>query len=471
MAEGSGRIAEGETLADEGGRPWAEELARTQPESRLRASLAGDRLGRFTLLEGADGGVAAGVGRRDVAYDERRARQIFLIRLGDNTTDSGTSGPSRREPRLRAARALARLAEPHVATLYEAGVSNAEVYLALERVEGPTLRSWLAAADGPQADTLAILRIFAAVARGLAAAHRLGIVHGEFDLDAVIIQEGARPRVIGFEAAVARAGSSSAFLDARRDQVDLCAAVVTALNGHPPRAADDLGERGRSLPGPLRAALLRGLDPDPARRWPTLEPICAALDATLSQLQPGLFTNPRHFAFVFAPLFFCLPLLWWLLERAAVVPESTGAWLAVSAGQVLVMLTATTAVGKRVNSLFGAPQLLRMPVVLALFLLGHRAIALASGLDELEIVFAYDYLAIAGMGVAMTVLVERALWPAPLVALTLAIVTTWTPAWGPRSWICFSLLTPLLVLASLAASGQRLRRATSQSPKRARAAR
>lgn len=80
-------------------------------------------------------------------------------------------------------------------------------------------------------------------------------------------------------------------LDARSDQFAFCVALYEALYGVAPYPRDDLGallvalERHRvrpppadtGVPGWLHAALVRGLAPDPADRWPSMDALLAEL--------------------------------------------------------------------------------------------------------------------------------------------------------------------------------------------------
>jgi hypothetical protein len=103
-----------------------------------------------------------------------------------------------------------------------------------------------------------------------------------------------------------------------------------------------------------------------------------------------------------------------------------------------------------------------MPFLIALFLLGHRLIAFATG-SSIEVMFVYDYLAIVAIASIMTFLVDRRLWRViafNLLLLTLAIAQ---PAWAPRLWLLFSFGLPAVAAMSLLRHRDRLRGETSRS--------
>jgi hypothetical protein len=84
----------------------------------------------------------------------------------------------------------------------------------MERVEGTSLRAWLAERPWSQ-----VVKAFVRVADALAAAHRLGLVHGAFNPDAVLVDAEGSPRVVGFtldrRTDVTDAGRSAGTLAAR----------------------------------------------------------------------------------------------------------------------------------------------------------------------------------------------------------------------------------------------------------------
>lgn len=96
---------------------------------------------------------------------------------------------------IREARAIADIEHPNVITVFEVGRCPEGVFIAMEYVRGPTLRTWMRETPRPWGE---VTRMLLKVGRGLAAAHRRGIVHGDFKPANVIIGEDERPRVLDF---------------------------------------------------------------------------------------------------------------------------------------------------------------------------------------------------------------------------------------------------------------------------------
>lgn len=80
------------------------------------------------------------------------------------------------------------------------------LYLAMELVEGPTLRERIAQRPLSQ---LEACQLIARVAQGMSAAHREGIIHRDLSTDNIVLADGdvARPKVIDF--GIARSGDST----------------------------------------------------------------------------------------------------------------------------------------------------------------------------------------------------------------------------------------------------------------------
>src|SRR5687768_12682917 len=107
-----------------------------------------------------------------LAYDTTLRRQVAL-KLVDGPDDAETS----RARLLREARSAAALNHPNICTIHEVGAADGTAFIAMEYVEGRSLRDRLDA--GP-------LRIEEAVRYGvqaadaLAYAHERGVVHRDF---------------------------------------------------------------------------------------------------------------------------------------------------------------------------------------------------------------------------------------------------------------------------------------------------
>lgn len=250
------------------------------------------------------------------AFDPELERRIALKVLR-----SAEATPEANERLMREARAMARLAHPNVVTVYEVGVACGRRYLAMELIHGETLADWLHATRRSLA---AILDAFLEAGRGLAAAHTAGIVHRDFKPrnvlrghdGRIVVTDFGLAREIGAAPRVARDVTSSlgktlhapgpwtgitgrgcllgtpAYMAPEQwfggeitpatDQFAFCVALLEAITGrHPYRGSSAKELRAQiarwpiavdasRLPRRIRALLRRGLDPDPARRWPSM---------------------------------------------------------------------------------------------------------------------------------------------------------------------------------------------------------
>ncbi|MEZ4439363.1 MAG: serine/threonine-protein kinase [Polyangiaceae bacterium] len=257
--------------------------------ARLFEDRAAPRVGRFSLLrplaEGAMGIVY-------VAYDEDLDRRVALKLLHPRPEDDEAMERWRRE-----ARALAKLRHPHVVAIYEVGEHEGQAFIAMELVEGRTLRAWLATSP-PREVVVEVLR---QAGRGLAAAHEAGLVHRDFKPDNVMVDAAGQARVLDFGLVLA-AGESAAGAgtpaymapeqmagnaDPRSDQFAFAVVAWEALTGRHPfderRPTAEVvaaGLEGRPEPRALAEILLRALRAEPADRWPSVAALVDALEAT-----------------------------------------------------------------------------------------------------------------------------------------------------------------------------------------------
>lgn len=216
------------------------------------------RVGRF-VLHGVCGRGAGGVVYR--AYDETLQRFVAL-KLTPSTQGLGE------------AKALAQLDHPNVVAVYEAVQTELGVGIAMQLVDGQSMRVWLQ--DAPvRAARLAVLLD---AARGLAAIHARGLVHGDVKLDNILVarESGrtvARISDFGLAADVAQPtrGGSPGYLAPERlegrpashaaDQYAFAMTCLAALLDYQPQTALDVnaaratGQAARALLAPSRAGL------------------------------------------------------------------------------------------------------------------------------------------------------------------------------------------------------------------------
>src|SRR5579863_8283215 len=89
---------------------------------------------------------------------------------------------------------MARLSHPNVVAIHDAGAFSEGIFLAMDLVDGQTLAEWMRG-QHPWKD---VVRVFRDAGRGLAAAHRAGIVHRDFKPSNVLIDAEGRARVGDF---------------------------------------------------------------------------------------------------------------------------------------------------------------------------------------------------------------------------------------------------------------------------------
>jgi eukaryotic-like serine/threonine-protein kinase len=160
----------------------------------------GKLLGPYVVLSRLGEG---GMGVVYVAYDPRLDRKVALKLVREQAGLEGSS-PRAQARLLREARAAARLAHPNVVTVHDVGSVGDDVFLAMELVEGQTLREWLKT-PRPWRSTLEILR---QAGRGLAAAHAAGLVHRDFKPENVLVAASGRVVVTDFGLARPTPGGS-----------------------------------------------------------------------------------------------------------------------------------------------------------------------------------------------------------------------------------------------------------------------
>ena len=256
------------------------------------------------------------------AHDEVLDRRVAL-----KLVPRGRVGNEQETRLLREAHALAKLSHPNVVTVHDADRIDAFVYIAMELVEGGTLKD---AFSDPERSMRARIALLSQAARGLHAAHAHGLVHRDFKPANALLGRDGRVRVADFGLArlAEDAGPSDAKgtatplaptfseltvtgailgtpaymspehrlgrpLTASTDQFSFCVVAWLALYGVNPLANLDLaawmaGDASISaprdagdVPQDVHEALLRGLEPEPAARHASMTPLIRALEKAL----------------------------------------------------------------------------------------------------------------------------------------------------------------------------------------------
>jgi Tol biopolymer transport system component len=148
----------------------------------------GSRLGPYEVLAPLGAG---GMGEVYRARDARLGREVALKVLPTEVARDA----DRRARFEQEARAASALAHPHIVTVYDVGESDGTVWIAMELVEGRTVRDLLASGALPARRAL---EIGAQVAEGLAAAHAAGIVHRDLKPENLIVSKDGYVKILDF---------------------------------------------------------------------------------------------------------------------------------------------------------------------------------------------------------------------------------------------------------------------------------
>ncbi|HLU66066.1 MAG TPA: protein kinase [Kofleriaceae bacterium] len=250
--------------------------------------------GRYRIEEPLGAGGMGQVHRaRDLELGETVA--IKLLR-GD--LDPALVDLVRREVRL-----ARRVTHENVVRVHDLGVSrDGTPYLTMECVDGTSLRQRLAAGRPDRDEAIRIARD---LCEGLDAAHRAGVIHSDLKPGNVLLRRGRPARALLSDFGIARAlgeqpdhrvAGTPPYMapeqwagEAVGVWTDVYALALVVfeliagqrlLDGSGPASAAPSGidERVRAeLPPRLAAVVLEALDPEPARRPPTVRPIARAL--------------------------------------------------------------------------------------------------------------------------------------------------------------------------------------------------
>jgi serine/threonine-protein kinase len=443
-----------------------------------------DRLGRFAVERKLGEG---GMGAVYMGYDALLDRRVALKLLHRDT--------AAREWLLREAQALARLAHPNVVAVHEVSEHEGRVFVAMELVEGQSLREWLAAGKRTVPQIIAML---VQAGKGLAAAHEAGLVHRDFKPDNVLVGRDGRARVVDFGIAALASRPEETplpgtlpnvlasplthrgtlmgtptymapeqFLGQRAtpasDQFAFCVTMHTAVYGEPPFAGEDLAALSKSvLSGQLRPAparpgtpawlaplLRRGLSREPSERFPSMAALISALEEHLARL-PSMDPEAQRrdrLRLTGVSLLVILGIGTAVIARTGrrFHPSSTELLMPPSV-MIVMSIIVNVMLREQITRLVLSRKFTQLFLVLGPALLAHRLLGLRFGTPPLHIL-AVDQLFFAAIfGVAALVL-DRSLAAFSVIALAGACVDAYEPRWAGAVFALTCLLAlPVAIL-------------------------
>jgi serine/threonine protein kinase len=233
---------------------------------------------------------------------------IKLIRLvGYNDTQEAAFLQDRL---FKEARAAGRLSHPGIVTVYQVGVHEDLAYIAMEYVDGPTLETRLASAAPLEPELLG--RALLGPAAALDHAHERAIIHRDIKPSNIMFTTGGLTKVTDFGIAKTMLGHTTTStghllgtpfymspeqvqgkpLDGRSDQFALAVVAYEILTRHRPFSAEQVTsicyqivhveppspvDLNATLSSGVARELKRGLEKDPADRFPTCTEFATAL--------------------------------------------------------------------------------------------------------------------------------------------------------------------------------------------------
>ncbi|HYW71974.1 MAG TPA: protein kinase [Pyrinomonadaceae bacterium] len=147
----------------------------------------GTRLGRYEIRSKLGAG---GMGEVYLATDTELDRTVAIKILPERLA----ADPQRLQRFIQEARAASALNHPHIMTIHEIGAYESSRFMAMEFIDGETLRERMRAGM----KLLEVLEVASEIAGALVAAHAAGIVHRDVKPDNVMVRRDGYVKVLDF---------------------------------------------------------------------------------------------------------------------------------------------------------------------------------------------------------------------------------------------------------------------------------